>query len=69
MQAFFARVSVQREALTGALRIVYWLMKEEIAHTTKFKSLMDLATELGCDYLRELHLGANAHYTSEQTVS
>ena len=69
VRAFSARVSVQRKALVGALRIVYWLAKEEVAHTTKFKSPMDLAIELGSNYLRELHLGGNAHYTSEQAVS
>ena len=31
-------------------------------------SLMDLSIQLGSDYLRELNLGRNAHYTSEQTI-
>ena len=47
---------------------MYWLAKEEIAHTTKFASLMDLSIMLGSDYLKELNLGRNAHYTSEQTI-
>ena len=29
---------------------------------------MDLSIQLGSDYLHELNLGGNAHYTSEQTV-
>ena len=68
VQAFSARVMMNRKALIGALRIMYWLAKEEIAHTTKFSSLMDLSVQLGSDYLRELNLGRNAHYTSEQTI-
>ena len=68
VQAFSARVMMSRKALLGALQIMYWLAKEEIAHTTKFSSLMDLSVQRGSDYLRELNLGRNAHYTSEQTI-
>ena len=47
-----------------------WPYKEEIAHTTKFNSLKDLAIRLGCDYLRELVCGKkNAQYSSEQIVA
>ena len=67
-QAFSARVMVNRKALIGALQIMYWLVKQEVAHTTKFSSLRDLAIHLGCDYLRELHLGGNAQYSSEQII-
>ena len=56
-QAFSQQVVVQRKALIGALKMVYWLAKEEIAHTTKFASLMQLSINLGADYLRELHVG------------
>ena len=52
----------------GPLQMMYWLVKEEIAHTTKYTSLMDLSITLGSDYLKELNLGRNAHYTSEQTI-
>lgn len=68
IQAFSVRVSLNRKALIGALKMMYWLAKEEIAHTTKFFSLMDLSIQLGSDDLCELNLGGNAHYTSEQTV-
>ena len=50
-QAFSAHATVQKIALIGALKLMYWLAKEEVAHTTKFSSLKDLAIELGCDYL------------------
>jgi hypothetical protein len=68
-QAFATRVVVQRKALIGALHLMYWLAKEEIAHTTKFNSLKQLAISLGCDYLRELSIGKNAQYSSEQTIA
>ena len=68
-QAFSAHVMINRKALIGALQMMYWLAKEEIAYTTKFASLMDLSIMLGSDYyLKELNLGRNAHYTSEQTI-
>ena len=60
---------VQRKASIGALNLMYWLAKQEVAHTTKFNSLKDLAIQLGCDYLRELSLGRNAQYSSEQIIS
>ena len=60
---------VQRKTLIGALNLMYWLAKQEVAHTTKFSSLKDLAIQLGCDYLRELNIGRNAQYSSEQIIS
>lgn len=60
---------VQRKALVGALKMVYWLAKEEVTYTTKFTSLMQLSISLGVDYLRALHLGGNAHYTSDQVIA
>ena len=68
-QAFSSRIMIQRKALIGALKLMYWLAKQEVAHTTKFTSLKDLAIQLGCDYLNELSLGRNAQYTSEQIIS
>ena len=65
-QAFSSCVVVKRKALIGALHLLYWLAKEEVAHTTKFNSLKDLSIKLGCDYLRELNLGRNVQYSSEQ---
>ena len=67
-QAFSSRVTLQRKALIGALNLMYWLAKQEVAHTTKFNSLKDLAIQLGCDYLRELSLGRNTQYSSEQIM-
>ena len=68
-QAFSVRITVQRKALIGALKLMYWLAKQEVAHTTKFSSLKDLAMQLGCDYLRELNLGRNYQYSRKQIIS
>ena len=67
-QAFSQQVVLQRKARIGALKMVYWLAKEEVAHTTKFASLMQLSINLGVDYLRELRVGRNACYTSKQII-
>lgn len=35
-QAFHETASVQRKAAMGAMKCLYWLVKNEIAHTTKY---------------------------------
>ena len=67
-RAFEKQVTTQQNAVVGAMKVVYWLAKEEVAHTTKYESLLDLAINLGCTYLKELHVADNAHYRSTQTV-
>ena len=69
VSAFSSTVSSQRKALVGAMKLLYWLAKEEISITTKLSSLLDLSIQMGNDYLKELHLGGNEHYTSEQSIS
>ena len=51
IQAFSSCVVSNRKVLIGAFKMMYWLVKEEVPHTTKFSSLMDLAVQLGSDYL------------------
>ena len=68
-RAFEKQITARRNAAVGAMKIIYWLAKEEVAHTTKYKSLLDLAISLGCDYLKELNVGANATYRSRQIVA
>ena len=60
---------VHREALIGALKIVYWLAKEDIAIATKYDSLVNLVKSLGCSYLNDLSIGRNATYTSKRIVA
>ena len=67
--AFSQQVNLQRLAVVGALKIIYWLVKEEIAHHTKYESLLQLAVSLNCDYLRELIVSGNAHYTSHRIIN
>ena len=56
--------------LSKYIKIVYWLMKNEIAHTTNYQSLIALCTE--CDESGNLaswqqHRPDNATYTSTST--
>ena len=51
-------------ALISALKCLYWLAKQEIAHHTKFSSLLELGKSIGCPYLGELEVAKNANYTS-----
>ena len=64
-QSFQNVVTAQQETFVGALKCLYWLCKEQIAYTTKYKRLIDLAKFLGCTYLDNLFVGENAKYTSE----
>ena len=52
----------------GTLKCLHWLAKEELAHHTKFSSLMELAKSLGCSYLSELEIGTNAKYPSHRII-
>ena len=47
---------------------MHWLAKEEIAHTTKFESLISLAVSTGAKEVKTLSKGGNAKYTSERTM-
>lgn len=67
-RAFERQVIAHRKAVVGAMKVIYWLAKEEVAHTTKYESLLDLAMSLGCNYLKELHVADNATYRSRQIV-
>ena len=45
---------------------MYFLNKQEIAHTTNFVPLCELGKSLGALYLQDLQRGGNAHHTSER---
>ncbi|XP_071138765.1 zinc finger protein 862-like isoform X2 [Mytilus edulis] len=66
--ALDTHTSMETTALIGAFRCMYWLAKEEIAHTTHYPSLLELAKTLGCDYLNLLKKGQNVNYTSQRTM-
>ncbi|XP_078000900.1 zinc finger protein 862-like [Glandiceps talaboti] len=62
-------VTLEMEALIGALRCVYFLMKRELPHTTNLVPLLDLVKSLGCSYLDCLQSTERNHsYTSERTI-
>ncbi|XP_056450419.1 SCAN domain-containing protein 3-like isoform X3 [Gadus chalcogrammus] len=68
-QAMANTVSLNREAVKAALKVVYHLAKKEIPHHTNFKDLvMFAATELGCEVFNRLNVGRNATYTSSTVV-
>ena len=47
------QVSMKRMGVISALKCLYWLVKEGVAHQTKFGSLLELAKSIGCLYLCE----------------
>ena len=67
-QSFETSITIERKAFIAALKVMHWLAKEEIAHTTKFESLISLAINIGAKELKALSKGANATYTSERTM-
>ena len=62
-------MSQEQRAIIGAMKCMYFLTKNELPHTTTFSELLDLAINLGSDYLRALRQAGNAHYRSEQIMS
>ena len=47
--------------------LIYWLAKEETAHT-KFKSLVSLGKTLGCSYLSELEIAKNVTHSFHRII-
>ena len=62
------QVSLQRQAVRGAFKCLYWLAKEETAHDTKFSFLLQLGKSLGCSYLSELEVSQTVRYTSHSMI-
>ena len=66
--AFDKGIAAQTVAVQCAVKVVYWLCKEQVAHTTKYESLIDLTINLRCTYLEELNISARANYRSRRIV-
>ena len=62
------QVSMQCQAIISALKCIYWLVKEEVAHHTKFGSFLELPKSIGCPYLSELDVSKRAKYTSHMMI-
>ena len=45
--AYKEAISVEWKSISGILKCLNWLCKEEVAHTTKFESLLELGKSLG----------------------
>ena len=67
-ECFEGIVSVQKKAFIGHLQCMHLLAKCEIAHTTNFTPLVELAKSLGAVYLGEIAMGQNMKYTSEREI-
>ena len=63
MMLFQQQVVAQRKAVVGAVIMVYYLAKEEIAYNTNYESLLSLAQGLRCTY-KDLCLHCNVSYTN-----
>ena len=61
-------VQAERMAVIAAMKSLYWLAKNEVAHTTKYQPLLQLLLNLNCLFVESLRLGANATYTSEMII-
>ena len=57
-----------QEAIMGAMRTLYFLVKHALPHTTLYGPLLDFCTLQGCDYLSNLHIAGNAHYRNQRIV-
>ncbi|KAJ8043866.1 hypothetical protein HOLleu_11156 [Holothuria leucospilota] len=61
-------LTLQETAFLGGMRCMYWLLKQDVAYTTKYKSLLSLVKDLGCTYLEALNIDNVSNYTSERTM-
>ena len=68
LQALDDQITWEKRAVMAATKALLWLSKEEVPHTTNFSSLLDLARQMGCDYLLHLGVSGNAKYRSERIV-
>ena len=59
-------LTVDEQSFCDALRCMYWLNKNEIAHTTNFSELKELCVLLGNETLPSLQKSGNTSYESEQ---
>ena len=68
-QAFQLQVTIQHKAVKGAMQCLYWLVKSEVSHTTKYGSLVDAVQYMGCDYFKHLNQAENAKHKSQRIIS
>lgn len=54
VDAFVPVLTMEHAAIIGGFQCLYWLLKHEVAHHTKYPALLDLGKMLGCDYFSKL---------------
>ena len=67
-QAFQSQLSLTKAAVKTAMQCLYWLVKEEIPHTTNYPSLLNAVEFMGCTQLKHLQCSENAKYTSRRIM-
>ncbi|KAF3859021.1 hypothetical protein F7725_021420 [Dissostichus mawsoni] len=68
LASFEPTVVLEHEAVVGAFKCLYWLIKHEIAHHTNYPALLELANLLGCTYFDKLHIGQKTNYRSHRII-
>ena len=59
---------ISQDGMVQAFKCLYFLAKNNIAHTTNFPKLLDLEKHLGVDISAKINAGQNAKYTSHAAV-
>ena len=67
-QAFQTQLTLNMAAVKAAMQCLYWLVKEEIPHTTNYPSMLKAVEFVGCTQLKHLNCGENAKYTSRRVT-
>ena len=67
MEVLFIVLIKFEKSLKSALMCLYWLCKE-VAHCSTFGRLLHLVDSLDKDVLLDLKKGANASYSSHQSI-
>ena len=55
-------LSLYKAAVKTAMQCLYWLVKEDIPHTTNYPSLLNAVEFMGCTQLKHLQCSENAKY-------
>ncbi|XP_030293899.1 uncharacterized protein LOC115594174 isoform X2 [Sparus aurata] len=61
-------LTMEHAAIIGGFQCLYWLLKHEVAHHTKYPALLDLGKMLGCDYFSKLKIDKRTNYTSHYII-
>ena len=51
------------------MQCLYWLVKSEASHMTKYGTLVDAVQYMNCDYFKHLNQAENTKYKSQRIIS